>query len=208
MCSVVLTELPIFQTFSTATALPIRLNGSGQLLQSSDLYLQLHNLLKRRVRNTCEISKMGLLLECQICNLPSCFLFFLLGLPVVARVQVSAVCFLPIPRFARRDHIYIIAIGFAKLSAVNMPISLLSLFVSLIYAYGLIKLFGRHSYQARSWVSSRGVRRVKMLRMKKRAPNARAARGSGGMLPREILKIVVLYNDFSCILSPLLYHFG
>ena len=86
MCSVVLTELPIFQTFSTATALPIRLNGSGQLLQSSDLYLQLHNLLKRRVRNTCEISKMGLLLECQICNLPSCFLFFLLGLPVVARV--------------------------------------------------------------------------------------------------------------------------
>ena len=62
--------------------------------------------------------------------------------------------------------------------------------------------------QARSWVSSRGVRRVKMLRVKKRAPNARAARGSGGMLPREILKIVVLYNDFSCILSPLLYHFG
>ena len=47
-----------------------------------------------------------------------------------------------------------------------------------------------------------------MLRVKKRAPNARAARGSGGMLPREILKIVVLYNDFSCILSPLLYHFG
>ena len=30
--------------------------------------------------------------------------------------------------------------------------------------------------------------------------------GAGGMLPREILKIVVLYNDFSCIVSSL-YHF-
>ena len=59
-------------------------------------------------------------------------------------------------------------------------------------------------FQARSWVSSRGVRRVKMLRVKKRAPNARAARGSGGMHSREILKMIVLYNDFSCILSPLL----
>ena len=58
MRSAVLTELPIFQTFSTATALPIRLNGSGQLLQSSDLYLQLHNLLKRRVRNTCGINNV------------------------------------------------------------------------------------------------------------------------------------------------------
>ena len=63
-------------------------------------------------------------------------------------------------------------------------------------------------YRPVAWVSSRGVRRVKMLRVKNRAANARAARGSGGMLPREILKIIVLYNDFSCILSPLLYHFG
>ena len=39
-----------------------------------------------------------------------------------------------------------------------------------------------------------------MLRVKKRAPNARAARGSGGMLPLEILKIVVLYNDYYTIL--------
>ena len=36
--------------------------------------------------------------------------------------------------------------SFAKLSAVNMSIWLLSLFSSLIYTNGLIKLFGRHSY--------------------------------------------------------------
>ena len=47
-----------------------------------------------------------------------------------------------------------------------------------------------------------------MFRMKYQAPKARDARGYGGMLPRKILKISVLSNDFSCILSLLLYHFG
>ena len=52
-----------------------------------------------------------------------------------------------------------------------------------------------------------------MFRAKYRAPKARDAgggggrRGYGGMLSRKILKISVLSNDFSCILSPLLYHF-
>ena len=47
-----------------------------------------------------------------------------------------------------------------------------------------------------------------MFRAKYRAPKARDAGGYGGMLSRKILKISVLSNDFSCILSPLLYHFG
>ena len=47
-----------------------------------------------------------------------------------------------------------------------------------------------------------------MFRAKQRAPKARDARGLGGMLLRKILKISVLSNDFSCILSPLLYHFA
>ena len=47
-----------------------------------------------------------------------------------------------------------------------------------------------------------------MFGAKQGAPKARDARGYGGMLPRKILKISVLSNDFSCILSPLLYHFG
>ena len=51
-----------------------------------------------------------------------------------------------------------------------------------------------------------------MFRAKLRAPKARDANrgvgGMGGMLPRKILKISVLSNDFSCIPSSLLYHFG
>ena len=48
-----------------------------------------------------------------------------------------------------------------------------------------------------------------MFRAKQRAPKARDARGYGGMLLRKIsLKISVLSDDFSCILNPLLYHFG
>ena len=46
-----------------------------------------------------------------------------------------------------------------------------------------------------------------MFRAKKRAAKARDARGVRGYAARKILKISVLSNDFSCILSPYIIPF-
>ena len=62
--------------------------------------------------------------------------------------------------------------------------------------------------QARSWVSLKGVRDIKCLERNGERRRRERLGGYGGMLTRKILKISVLSNDFSCILSPLLYHFG